>query len=163
MILLAAVVKDATQIQGVSFSERLNTIKANQDEVLQKLQEIRDNETLKICFLPGEPALEFSIHNATSTSTAKAYFKRDSNFIQWLEGPNACKLWGDLKKWCGKELPPGIFHSTILCDIRNFKPLTTQAAFIDSLNRELKRHFPDILERVKELWYSNEAPAGPGT
>jgi hypothetical protein len=125
------------------------------------LQQIRDNETLKICFLRDEPALEFTIHNANSRSTARAYLKRDKNFIQLLEGDEAYKLWGYLKKWCEKELPPGIFHSTNQCDIHQFT-MSGGEKFSKSLDRELRRHFPDIHETVKDLCYAQACPANPG-
>ncbi len=152
-ILLSAVIKDSEQMKNTNFQERWEAIKANRDDILQKLHDIRENETLKICFLPDEPALEFTIHNANSRNTARAYLKRDKNFIQLFEGDEAFKLWGYLKKWCGKELPAGIFHSTIQCDIPTFS-MAGGEKFSKSLDRELKRHFPEIHEKVKELCYT---------
>lgn len=155
LILLATIIQHPSQLKDATFQERWNAIKEKQNEVLQKLQEIRDNENLKICFLPDEPALEFSIHNANSTRYAKAYLKRGDNFIQLFEGDMANKLWGYLKTWCGRKLDLGVFHSTIVCPINSFIPTGTDTPFKTILERQLRRHFPDISKEVQELCYSN--------
>jgi hypothetical protein len=74
----------------------------------------------------------------------------------------AYKLWGYLKKWCGRELPPGIFHPTILCDYCSFIPAGTQTLFKTILDRELKKYFPEIHEKVQALCYIDEPMAYPG-
>jgi hypothetical protein len=150
MILLAGVIKDPHQLKAASFAERWDKIKEYQDKILQKLKEIRNNENLKICFLPFETPLQFSIHNANSESKARAYLKWEKNFIHLLEGDEAYQLAKWLQKVSGKEPPLGIFHSTILCDISSFKTAGDQP-FSTCLDRELKRHFPDIHDQVKAL------------
>jgi hypothetical protein len=147
LILLAEVIKDPTE--AAKFKNRLDLVEVNQKEVLSRLEKLREENLMKFWFLPEKPALEYTIHNANDITEAQAYFKMNDGFVNWCTGEKARDIWAYLRKLLTRQESSGLFQLTPFFD---FDPVI----FKNSLDMELKRHFPIIHEQVRTLCYEKE-------
>jgi hypothetical protein len=129
-----------------SFKDRYEVIKQRGDDALKFFQGIKDQ--LNIYFLAEAPSFQFSIHNATNPSTAKAYIKYKEGYLIW--GGDAHEIWTDLKK-CRplKGQAAGVFLPTLCINLKEIDG----GKFKASLDDQFKRYFPGIAEKVMELCY----------
>ena len=150
MVLLAELFKDIKEAD--SFQNRLKVIRENRDRVRSNLQEICTRDSLNICFMQDDPALQFRIHNATSREKAKLYLSYGRGFIEWVGGERAVNMWSYMKQWYIESKTEAIFHSTTPLMVDRDR----EGRFKNSLIEELKRHFPEIHEEVTRLCYGEK-------
>ena len=134
------------QNNAKSFQSRCQHIETQGDSVISVLEDIKDK--LNIYFLAKSPSFQFCIHNANSNNRAKAYVKFKEDYIEWAEGDKAKQIWEDIKK-CMPQRRPGVFFPTICVNINDFDG----GNFKNSLDDQLKRHFPGIYDRVMKICY----------
>jgi Predicted nucleotide-binding protein containing TIR-like domain len=126
----------------------------NQDKILESLEKICELQSLKIYFLPETPRLQFCIHNANSVDGAILYFKQgEDTWIQWAEGSDAYDFWKEVEedRCLSSTVSRGVFRSARGFDMK-------KNAFCNTLNIEIKRHFPGIEKRVTELCFDETLP-----
>ncbi len=147
MILVADLYKESGQAE--SFPDRGEAIKRNREFILKNIEVIYLQESLQIYFTPTEPALQFRIHNASSVTNAKAYFRYGDGFVEYAEGGDATSIWHYIKLSTKPQQPRAIFRSSDYYDLQSEEA----QGFRASLDRELKRHFTEINEEVKKFCY----------
>lgn len=152
MILVADLYKDKKNGKGESFEDRREVLIQNKGLILKSLSEIWQRETLNICFVDEEPTFQFRLHNASSSTEAKAYLRYDNGFVEWAQGVNAQSIYNYVSRF-GLPQKDGIFRSSVFFNLMDSKAEHFRA----TLNSGLKRHFPEIDEEVKKMCYGEEA------
>jgi len=147
-VLLAPMI-DPRQASDFKYVQSEASKEQNQNQILQDLKQMCERESLKICFLPAAPHLQFCVHNATSVYKAVLYFKRgDDKWLQWEKGEEAYQFWAEFKHWL--KLSPGggnaVFLGASGFDVK-------QDEFCNALKNEMRKYFPGIHERMIKLCF----------
>ncbi len=134
--------------QASDFTARINIIKNEASRVLDDLERICRDRRLRVTLLVIEPTLSFRIHNASNRELATLYARYQEHcFIPWAHGSRAKSIWRNLPFYIADEEQGRLLVSmkTIHLDNEKNKILET------SLDRGLRRYFPGLESRVKQL------------
>lgn len=147
MMLLAPMLDDD---KASDFAIRENKMKepATQTRIVDELQQICAQESLKIFFLPAAPNLQYCIHNATSAYNAVLYFKHENKFIRWETGTRAYQFWEEVRQRADiKDDPPhAVFYGASGFGVGS-------DPFNKTLKKEVERYFPGIHDEVIRLCF----------
>lgn len=155
MLLLSRLVNSGEEVN--TKDARRDAIRNHQSDVVGRLRGICQDQSLRIYFLPQEPALQFCIHNANDVERAVAYFKYDVDlYIQLALGEkhrNDNRLWKDLQLYIPTDKDTdaqeqGIFRSTV------FFKFKEAVQFTSEVKREIRKCFPEIAAKVEELCFN---------
>jgi hypothetical protein len=131
------------------FRSRVETIKNQQDRVLQDLRRLCQSCSLRISLMVEDPIYCFRVHNASNPALARFYARYyDKGFVQWAEGLVATTLWRTLPRYLEDDPGDRLFlplKHTIFGD--------NQRQQLESiLNRSLSRYFPGMEADVKQIF-----------
>jgi hypothetical protein len=145
LVLLVGISCDAEQ--AADFARARDTVRANQEPIVEGLKQICRNESMKIYFVPPPHDVQYCIHNATDDRNATLYVRHKDGFIEWESGSEAYHTSHAVRTKHGvadPQPPNAIFYSALGFQLR-------EAGFIRRLSREVARYFPGIEEKVMKL------------
>jgi hypothetical protein len=135
-----------------NFDIRKKMIRENKEKIEENLKDVIYSNNLNFCLLPDKPLVfELVIHEALDFYKAKIYLKYGDQFVEWVEGQDASIFWRNLAILCPKLLLDGLFYSTVLFDPKGEQ----ERGFKNILDQKISKYFPDINEKVKELFYEH--------
>src|SRR5262249_32633305 len=118
------------------------------ERVLDELGKICHSRSLVISLLPTEPQFCFRVHNASNPALARIYLRFGaSGFIPWLEGVGSTSIWRSLPNYLPTDDQDQLFVWMKNLDLKG----EVLQRFKISLNRALKRYFPGIEDKVRQL------------
>jgi hypothetical protein len=134
--------------QMSDFSARMNTVKMNKDQILEKLRGIYNDQSLRVSLLPTMSQFFFRIHNASDRELARIYLRyRASGFILWSEGESATSIMSTLTEYILDEERKRIFFPLKQLPLSPEKIRQLENA----LDRGLSKYFPGAQDEVKRL------------
>ena len=146
LVLLSGTLRNNDEADDFQF--RRNKVKAEPVKMIDELEEICKDGSIKVFFLASPPELQYCIHNATDEMNAKQYVKHRDKFIQWASGKEAHQFWQGVKNLKPEVVDPkppyAMFHGLPGVDV-------SEGPFFRTLEREVGRYFPGIENKVMEL------------
>ncbi len=151
MLLLAKFIETA---HAGDHQYRLRKLDDNKTEVLEDLQKICEQTSLKIVLLPHTPYLQYCIHNADDVDTATLYLKHPSGkFFEWARQIEAHNFWKEIRRLYPtdpeEEAGPNGSTPVMFYTTAGFGDEEKNSIYKD-INRELIRFFPQIYKDVRD-------------
>jgi hypothetical protein len=138
MVLLANILQ--SQSDADNWPRRLEKLKSNATQIRQDLEQICEQDRIKIFFLPAPPALQYCIHNAGSDKRARLYLKRGEEFIEWDSREGAYQFWDEVRIARGALNP--LPQKAVLYGVPGFQ--INEGTFCSILKRAVEIYFPGI-------------------
>jgi hypothetical protein len=142
LVLLARLLGSSEE--AAHFESRRERVANNLPKIMEDLKQICLGESIKVCFLPARPDLQYCIHNATDDKNAKLYMKHGEAFIEWESGDEAYQFWNDVRTRQGiaePDPPYAVFYGATGFNLR-------ENVFLRTLKGKLGKYFPGIQEEV---------------
>jgi hypothetical protein len=131
------------------FRRRQELVRANKDEVIDKLKAICSSGGLKVFFSEEFHELEFCIHNADDELYAVQYVKHGEDYLEWATGTEARRFWNEVKKRRPMVVRPCPETALLYPEVAPAaEAVWPSGDFEGDLRGHLRRYFPSLEDRV---------------